>query len=118
VDQLEVGALAGDRLQVAGQGIRRQRARCQHVHWHVVLRRLEGDRLQPHISQRLRWRSLRPGDQTRWAPSRQLEELVDRRLALLEIEWVIGRVAGQAAPLLQASKFVQTVIEVIERSSD
>ena len=77
-----------DRLDIAGDRVRRKRARRKDVDGHIVLRRLEGNRRQSDLAGRLCGRLIRSGDQPRWPSPSQLEELIDGCLPLIELELI------------------------------
>src|SRR5438132_6958971 len=107
-----------DRLDIAGDRVRRKRARRKDVDGHIVLRRLEGNRRQSHLAGRLRGRLIRSSDQPRWPSASQLEELIDGRLPLIEVEFVADGQPSALALVFEATQFGHAAIEVVEGGSN
>src|SRR6266567_2499452 len=91
---MEVGSLMGNSLDVLRQRIRWHRPWRQDVDGRVVGAPSEGDRRHPHITGRLGRRDVRTGYQAGDPSPSDLEQLIDRELALVSLEWVRGRQAG------------------------
>src|SRR5438270_9684247 len=100
---MEVRALMSDRLDIAGYGVGRKRARREDVDRNIVRRWLEGKLRQSHLARRLRGRLIRSGDQPRWPSPSQLEELIDGCLPLVELEFVAYGQPSALSPVFETT---------------
>jgi len=112
VDEMELGSLTGNSLDVLGQCIRWHRPWRQDVDGRVVGAPSEGDRRHPHITGRLGRRDVRTGDQAGDPSPSDLEQLIDRELALVSLEWVSRRQPGLLPSVLEQADISEPGVEL------